>query len=116
MDNVENIFLGMEKILDQLVDTAEKLKEASSRSVTENELDVLQKKQEKLLKELAEFDQKHKLSEKGHIPNAPEEITKRIEEKLHQFQALNAAFIENLNTNHGLIKFDAEKKKRSPFA
>lgn len=115
MDNLKNVFLEMESILDQLVATAENLKEVSSRSVTEKELDTLQQKQEKLLKQLTDLDRKHKLSEKGNIPDAPAEITKRIEEKLHKFQTLNASFIENLNSNHH-IKFEAEKKKSGPFS
>jgi len=115
MENLEQVFLEMETILDQLVDTAEKLKNLSSGPVAEKELDSLQQSQEKLLKQLTDLDRKHKLSEKGSIPDAPAAITKRIEEKLHLFQKLNAAFIENLNSNHSLIKFNTDKKKASPF-
>jgi hypothetical protein len=111
MTTPDQIIEKMEVVLDALVSNAEDLKNSALQAISETELDVLQKKQENLVEELKKLQTQFQASAShAHLdPTSP--ITQRIIGKLQIFQQLNAAFIENLNSNRGIIKF--EKKHLS---
>lgn len=103
MHSFEKLLLQMNTLLDQLVEVARKLRDASQHDVSEEELSPLQLQQEKLLFQLEEIDQLLKKENPSHLNSKNEE---RIYEKLEEFQSLNREFVERFKSNRGLIKFD----------
>ncbi len=110
-DAQEQVLLQIEGILNQLIENAELLKGLSKQVIAQEELKLLQTKQEKLIAELTTFDvQFHTMGGKINAHRSPTQ--KRIDEKLQQFQQLNMDFIENLSASHGLIKFEIQKDQK----
>lgn len=107
----KEILLEIEAILENLIHNAERLKEISSQVISMQELEPLQKKQEELVKKLGKLDEAFKKVPAGSAESY-QELTRKIEQKLVQFQKLNAKFIENLSASQGLIRFDVKKKKK----
>lgn len=106
MGTSDHILEKMESVLDALVENAQALKNISTQVISENELDALQKKQDDLVEQLKSLQIRFQSEGKSAQldPQAP--ITQRIMSKLQTFQQLNAAFIENLNSSRGIIKFE----------
>lgn len=111
METAEDILSQIEGILDALLENAEQLKAISLQVISEGELSALQTKQEDLVHQLNDKQEKFlEASTHGHLdPDLP--ITKRIVAKLQTFQQLNSQFIENLNSNKGIIHFDKNNQK-----
>lgn len=106
MESPDKILSKMEHVLDDLVENAESLKSISLEVVSENELNILQRKQEKLVRQLNDLQGEFQKASKNAQLDPQLPVTQRIMSKLQSFQQLNAAFIENLNSNRGVIKFD----------
>lgn len=98
----------MEVILDELIANAERLKEVSQQVISKEELKPLQDKQEELVKNLVTVEDTMR-SALGENKSGDEDTKKRIRDKLSQFEKLNATFIENLKSSHGLIRFNKKK-------
>lgn len=98
----------MEVILDELIANAERLKEVSQQVISKEELKPLQDKQEELVKNLVTVEDTMR-SALGENKSSDEDTKKRIRDKLSQFEKLNATFIENLKSSHGLIRFNKKK-------
>lgn len=114
MPTPDSILIEIEKILDRVIKTAERLKEISRQVVAEEELAPLQTAQEQLVKELRHMDAAFQKIYKQAGEKTISPARERIEKKLEYFQTLNAGFIDNLSSSHGLIKFDDKKKKKEP--
>lgn len=110
----EKILLQMEETIDQLVMNAEKLNALTQQVIAQQELKGLQKKQNELIESLRSLDHEFHKAVPGSKNKAQEKIQARIDEKLQRFQNLNIAFIDNLNTNRGLIKFEIKKETKKP--
>lgn len=112
MQQAEKILGEMESLLDSLIESAKKLLALSKQVIDEEELTRLQEEQEILLSKLVDKDGEFHL-----LPNASDQelMPKRlkIDGKIDQFQKLNADFVENINTTHGLIQFDKKHSKKS---
>jgi hypothetical protein len=93
----------MNGLLDQLIEIGTALRNLSLQVVSEEELNLQQKKQKELLDELEIVDQ----TLQTHFWNLiAEEEHRRIHVKVHAFQTLNQEFIQNLRESHGLIQFE----------
>lgn len=105
MQRTEKILGEMENLLDSLIESAKKLLDLSHHIVDEDELIRLQEEQEALLATLVKKDADfHKLPDSSNEKLMPRRL--KIDEKIDHFQKLNAAFVENINSTHGLIHFD----------
>lgn len=111
MDKHEEILSRMEKILNQLIATAEKLKLISQQVIAQDELRPLQKKQEELIAQLLDSDAEFHNALKGKTKSYDSPARIRIGEKLEYFEKLNSNFIENLGASHGLIQFEIHRIK-----
>jgi len=101
----------IESLLDQLIESARALLLLSKQVIEEDEFVHLQEKQEKLLEKLIKKDDEfHELPEK--LQEDLLDIRLQINEKIDQFQALNAEFIQNINASHGLIQFDKKRLEK----
>lgn len=107
MTTQHDILIEMDKILDQLVETAEKLCQLSKQGFEEDELITLQQAQEQMVNKLTTLDDafKNVPAKGGSEPILRESIDQKIEE----FQRLNSMFIDNIKTSHG---FGRPKKKK----
>lgn len=91
--------------LEELVETAKKLRDCSLQVGSEEELAALQSKQADLLRELERLD--HDLN--GNFPGQIDHDTQELfHQRLLEFQTYNHEYIENLKQRHGLIQFDLE--------
>jgi hypothetical protein len=105
MAEARKILEEMDKLLDQLTENAQQLLSVSAHAIEEEELIKLQAVQEELLAHLIEKDDRfYKIAE-----NAPSQrsiaLRARIDQKLEQFQELNARFIQNITSSRGMIQF-----------
>lgn len=96
----------MNGLLDQLIQTAKKLRDVSLQVISEEELGPLQKQQEEILAQLEAADQE---IQRQYRSDMTEIIHQQFSQKLKEFQSLNQEFIDNLNTSHGLIQFELER-------
>ena len=112
MRKEEQILAEMEKILHELIFTAEKLCDLTTQVIAKEELAPLQQQQEKLLQELAKIDAKFKKACKGKPEKYDSPSKTRISELLDHFQKVNATFIQNLKNSKGIIQFEEKKKKK----
>lgn len=93
----------MNGLLDQLVENSTILRDLSQQVISQEELNLHQKKQKELLDELEIVDE----TIQTHFWNLiEEEEHRRIHAKAHAFQTLNQEFIQNLRESHGLIQFE----------
>lgn len=107
MPTQHDILLEMDKILEQLVKTAERLCALSKQGFEEDELIKLQQAQEQMVNKLTTLDDAFK-----SVPSkeAAEPILREsIDQKIEEFQRLNSSFIDNIKSSHGLNK--GKKKK-----
>ncbi len=98
----------MEKILDQLVDNAKKMKEALRLKSAESDLEQKQVRQHEILHELAELS---KVLDKSPPGASKDEISlaqARIREKLNHFQNLNKEFFSHISAHSRVI--DSQEK------
>lgn len=110
MPTPENILVEMERILDQIIITAEELKKKSMGVFSLEEISPLQKSQNDLVDKLSKLDASFQKAYKGKNEVSP--IRERFEKKLSHFQELNDSFIENLSSSSGMIQFDHAKKQK----
>lgn len=111
MQQAEKILSEMEGLLDSLIESAKKLLSLSRQVIEEDELSRLQQEQEALLARLIEKDGEfHKQSNGSLEALMPQRL--KIDEKIDYFQKLNADFVENISTAHGLIQFDKGRIKK----
>lgn len=94
----------IELTLRELIDVAEQLNLLSQQSLLEEEINLLQEKEVKLLNQLQELD--HSLTER----EGSQEIERFLKESpilslLDRFQKLNQRFIENIGAKEGTIQF-----------
>lgn len=112
MQKVEEILAQMDSLLDLLIDNAKSLLGISQRVIAEEELIPLQKRQKELLDQLVAKDETfHRAI--GSSNNYQSPLRNRINAKLDQFERLNASFIENITSTHGLIQFEKNKIKKT---
>lgn len=109
MADPEELLAQIDHLLDQLISIAEQLKESSKRALLEQEMEPLQKKQDELLEQLLDADAAFKQACRGDFHRYKSPKRARINEKLEYFQKLNAKFIDNLQSSHGLIQFEIHR-------
>jgi hypothetical protein len=110
--SAEQILSKMGNTLDQLIENAEKLKTLSKHVIAQQELKVLQGKQEELILRLTEMDEEFHKANTEKKNSQVCELQIQINEKMKKFQLLNNEFIDNLSSGHGLIKFDLQQPKK----
>lgn len=108
MKSLNQLIKQANNLLDELIQTAKKLKVASQQSVSEEELDSLQKKQEDLLIQFEGIDQD---LQQYNFFEISEAVHQQFHIKLQEFQTLNQEFIETLQASHGLIQFELRQLK-----
>lgn len=111
MRQTETILAEMENLLDHLIGNARELLAISKQVIEEQELIRLQQIQDELLTTLVEKDAEFHL--------LPEDTQKkfillryRIDEKIDEFQQLNADFLENISNAQGVIQFNKGRLKK----
>lgn len=103
MESFSEAFDTLKQLLNELVEAAKKLRDASQQVISEEELSPLQTRQEQLLGQVAQIDQLIK----AHYPSKMSESQhQEIHQFLQEFQVLNKEFIENMHQSHGLIQFE----------
>ncbi len=107
----------MDALLNQLIITAQRLLEISHQVIEKEELNSLQKTQDQQVRELMALDDAFHKSTKKYS-KGPFPLRERIDEKLEQFEKLNAQFIKNIHESRALLNFDklkeTQKHKESP--
>lgn len=101
--NVE-LLQQIELTLKELIEVAERLDLLSQQTLLEEEINILQEKEMKLLSQLQELD--HFLTQS----KSSQEVELFLKDSpiltlLDRFQALNRHFIDNISTKEGLIQF-----------
>jgi hypothetical protein len=110
IQQAEQVLKEMESLLDKLVETARSLLKFSRQVIVEEDLFRLQQEQEILLEKLFQKDHEfHELPKMVQKELMPQRL--KINEKIDQFQQLNAEFIQNINESRGLIQFDQGTSK-----
>lgn len=109
MSHIEKLLKEMEKVLDQLVENAEKLHELSKSTIDEDVLSSLQDRQEELLDSLVSLDEACHSTETGKQNKGDLQVNQRIQEKLRVFEDLNSSFVSNLMSSRGLIQFSSKE-------
>lgn len=99
----------METVLDQLIENAEKLNDLSKRVIAEEELSPLQNRQQELLTTLVSLDDSYHKVRSNKDDQSP--AHHRIQKKLDIFERLNASFVNNIVSSHGLIQFGMKSSK-----
>lgn len=111
MQKAEKIISDMEGLLDRLIESAKKLLVLSENIIEEDELNRLQEEEQTLLAALVKKDEDfQKQPQASQDSLMPKRL--KIDEKIDHFQKLNAAFVENINASHGLIKFESKKRSK----
>jgi hypothetical protein len=91
------------KLLNELIQVATQLRDMSKQVISEENLSLLQKKQDDLLGQIERIDQQMQR-------DYPQQVSSKMEEQLHEklqtFQQINQEFIQNLGASHGLIQFE----------
>ncbi len=113
MQGSDEILSEIDATLDQLIENAEALQQASLHSIEKYELDAFQKTQESLLAHLIHMDHSFEKYQKDLKTPHPKMAKYQIQEKLLKFEKLNANFIENVSSKMGVIHFDKKKKSLS---
>jgi CHAD domain-containing protein len=98
----------MNRLLDELTQTATKLRDASLQVISEEELAPLQRQQEEILTKLETTDQEF---QRHYGSEVKESVHQQFHQQLEKFQTLNEEFIANLNASHGLIQFELRRLK-----
>lgn len=111
MSSPEQMLEHLETLVDQLIESAKILLEASKQVCPEDELMEAQKKQEDILQNLMLLDDAYAKTFPEHHKSSK---TGCIAVKLMQFQNLNAEFLENLHGKYGFIQFDSRDEKPLP--
>jgi hypothetical protein len=110
MPTPESILKEIDKILSELIVTAERMQSISHQVVSKEELSTLQEAQSKLVEKLVGLDAAFKQAYKGQPEDKTKELRAKIDAKLAQFEKLNASFIENISGTQSLLKFGKRKK------
>ena len=110
MKSAKEIVSGMETLVEEIVKTAEQLREMSCIKIVEDELNILQERQEYLIERLLELNVQYEDDSKGKGNSSSID---KIQERLADFERLNQAYIENLQVRRGLIQFELEDNQRT---
>ena len=112
MSAPSKILAEMDNILDQLIGTAEKLRDLSRQVFEEEDLIKLQQAQDTMVNRLMELDDSFKKASKGQSSKSHDLLRQKIDQKIDQFQNLNASFIENIKSSRGVLEFGKKKKTK----
>ena len=94
------------RLLDQLIEVATRLRDTSRQSLLEEELMPLQQQQDELLAALETVDLQMQSTYRDLLTASFEE---HVHRQLQAFQTLNQEFIQNVQTGHGLIHFELHR-------
>lgn len=108
MKSLEKHLEEMHKRLDEVIQVAEHLRDVSKQVISKEELAPLQKRQDALLKQIEELDQK---LQKDYAKELTEPMHQALKRKFKVFQELNEVFIENIRSSHELIQFELRRLK-----
>ena len=106
MKSLQQCLDQMSQLMDELIQVATKLRDATQQVISEEELAPLQKRQDDLLSQLEEVDKELQVHY-GFQIDAPTKET--YHNQLQIFQRLNQEFMQNLNASHGLIQFELHR-------
>ena len=107
LKNAEALFSLMSELLEKLIENAKKLREVSSHPIAEDIFDALQKKQQDMMRELVELDERAK----KHNLTASDTLKKKVEAQLNEFQKINLDYVEHLRRKLSLIQFSSPMKE-----
>lgn len=99
------ILTEIETLIDELNDIAHQLSELSKHDISEDSIVPLQKRQESILMQINELDEKHPL-EASELNGEEKKIQKNIQSKLKRFKKLNELFISHIRRNKEVIDFE----------
>jgi predicted nucleic acid-binding Zn-ribbon protein len=114
MTEYEQILEEMDKVLDQLIEVAEKMKDLSKQVFVESEMISFQKKEQDLIDKLIDLDGDYQQASKNISPQTIKVFQEKIETKLKEFQHLNIKFIDNISESRGVLQFPTFKEIRPP--
>ena len=106
MKSLQQCLDQMSQLMNELIQIATKLRDASQQVISEEELAPLQKRQDDLLLQLEEADKELQAHYGFQIDAATKEA---YHNQLQIFQRLNQEFMQNLNASHGLIQFELHR-------
>lgn len=106
MKSLQNYVDEMNQVARELIEIATNLRNMSLQVISEEDVAPLQLRQEILLAQLEEIDQKiHK--------NYRNQLSAAMQDEFHKqmkiFQELNQEYIQNMSTSHGLIQFELQR-------
>lgn len=108
MQSTKNSIKQMDKLLDELIEVARQLRDASLQVISEEQLIPLQQQQEEILSQLEQLDQN---LPKGSDSEISASMHQHFHQKLKEFKNLNQEFVANLGASHGLIQFELRRFK-----
>jgi hypothetical protein len=103
MKSLQHCIDQINHLLSELIQVATQLRDMSFQVISEEDLTSLQKHQEDLLGKLEEAD---RFIQKNYRNQIKPEVQENFHQQLQTFQQLNQEFIQNINTNQGLIQFE----------
>ncbi len=106
MKSLQQCLDQMSQLMNELIQIATKLRDASQQVISEEELAPLQKRQDDLLLQLEDADRELQVHY-GFQIDAP--TKEAYHNQLQIFQHLNQEFMQNLNASHGLIQFELHR-------
>lgn len=106
MKSLQQCIDQMNLLANELIEVATTLRNMSQQVISEEDLEPLQQREEKLLTQLEELDH---LLKKNYKNQLSPQIQEQMHQKLQAFQELNQEYIQNLNASHGLIQFELER-------
>ncbi len=106
----EHVINEIEMVLKDLVDNAQKIQEVSSQTISQDELNQLQERQEELIQELIRWDEIFHENHKKSIKEADPSTWQKIKIYLTEFEKLNQEFIKQLSIHQRVITFRDKEK------
>lgn len=113
MAEKNTLLAELHETLSALVSNAEELCKVSREAVSGDLLDPLQEEQEKLVNKVKAYDEQiTKAYPKGDVAERFSRQWKAIVKQLHDFEALNEEFFNNLTVRKELISFEMKDIKK----
>lgn len=106
MSSLQSSIDQMNQLLNELIWVSTQLRAISFQVLSQEDLVTLQKKQEDILKQIESQEQLLQTNYRNQIDS---KTWDHFHKKLQEFQELNHEFIQNVNTNLGLIQFELKK-------
>lgn len=111
----EEIYIEIESTIDQLIENAQSMNNASKGELTQIEIDAFQNTQESLLAHLIYMDQMlEKKREEIKIPNE-KSISSKLRRKMLKFEELNKEFVHHLSDSMNIIHFHKKPFRKKPI-